>query len=82
MSISVFDRGFAVTAIQAFPYSYRSPISDQGTAIPDVVDRLSRVGGALARPDGGNPGSYSGPDSRTHRTLNSFASIPAVQSVV
>lgn len=45
MSISVFDRGFAVTAIQAFPYSYRSPISDQGTAIPDVVDRLSRVGG-------------------------------------
>lgn len=44
MSISVSDRGFAVTAIQAFPYPYRSPISDQAI-ISDVVGGLSRIGG-------------------------------------
>lgn len=45
MSISVSDRGFAVTAIQAFPYPYRSPISEQAI-ISDVVGGLSRIGGS------------------------------------
>jgi hypothetical protein len=46
MSISVFDRGFAVTAIQAFLYFCRSPNSDQRTAISDVADLSARIRGS------------------------------------